>query len=297
MSDSNTQPQIKNALQPSGYTFKATSGSSVPDDLLDKCAKLFSGHYGVWSAEAAVKVSTFLKAGQHVKLNAKKLRAQSLSPPESSVLVTCFEAASPDNLVGHAFATVWQYKGASQCHPPALGKAGWITQLVVHPSHRRQYIATYLLQHLKTHPLFQDVTAVGLASSHPASVAALAKYNDVNTKIHTISLPFIAKTAPLIIATTPINYLKDAKLLGSLFRVSPAGSDSNPGVISAIDTQFHVDHTEPLEVLKAFKDSASESGEEGGKGWVLGELEEGHEFLIVVPVHHVWGKVTFKLVT
>jgi uncharacterized membrane protein YGL010W len=56
------------------------------------------------------------------------------------------------------------------------GVVGWITQLVVHRSVRKRYIATQLLQTLKVHPLFQRVTIVGLVSSHPAACNALAKY-------------------------------------------------------------------------------------------------------------------------
>jgi len=200
--------------------------------------------------------------GQHVKLNSKKLRAQSLEPPTSSVLVTCIKPDS-DELIGHAFATVWNYDG---------GIVGWITQLVVHTSHRRLNIATHLLQTLKPHPLFQTITAIGLATSHPASIAALAKYNDITTKVHQINTSFIASTAPKILASTPINYLKDIKPLGSLF-----DETATNGVISAVDTQFFVDHKEPLEVLQAFKDKQ-------GGGWCLGELLEGYEFLIVIPV-------------
>lgn len=57
-----------------------------------------------------------------------------------------------------------------------LDVAGWITQLVVDKNFRRRYIATHLLQTLKDHDLFQNVTVVGLASSHPAACNALAKY-------------------------------------------------------------------------------------------------------------------------
>ena len=41
---------------------------------------------------------------------------------------------------------------------------------------RRRRIATRLLQTLKTEELFANVTAMGLASSHPASCTALATY-------------------------------------------------------------------------------------------------------------------------
>ncbi|KAF8902259.1 hypothetical protein CPB84DRAFT_1814979 [Gymnopilus junonius] len=236
----------------SPYAFAVTSGLDIPDTLLDQCAKLFSAHYGVWNDQAAIKISPFLKAGQHVKLSTTKLRAECLEPPARSVLATCFTS---DELVGHAFATTWDYEG---------GTVGWVTQLVG--------IATQLLQKLKPHPLFQNVTAVGLASSHPASVAALAKYNDVNQKVHEIDTKFISTTAPKILASTPVNYLKGAPLLGSLFSTGTSENDLR-GIISAIDTQFYVDHAEPLE-------------DKQGGGWCLGELKEGHEFLIVVPVSH-----------
>ena len=53
---------------------------------------------------------------------------------------------------------------------------GWVTQLVIDALVRKRYIATQLLQTLKTHPLFSNVTAVGLVSSHPAARDALSKY-------------------------------------------------------------------------------------------------------------------------
>lgn len=56
------------------------------------------------------------------------------------------------------------------------GKVGWVTQLVVDIEVRRRWIATHLVQTLKKDKLFANVTAMGLASSHPASCSALAKY-------------------------------------------------------------------------------------------------------------------------
>ena len=58
----------------------------------------------------------------------------------------------------------------------STGVVGWVTQLVVDASFRRCYIATSLLQTLKIHPLFGDITAIGLVSSHPAACIALSKY-------------------------------------------------------------------------------------------------------------------------
>ena len=56
-----------------------------------------------------------------------------------------------------------------------VGVVGWVTQLVVSRGARRQYIATHLLQLLRTHPLFKSVNSVGLVSSHPASCNGLSK--------------------------------------------------------------------------------------------------------------------------
>ena len=67
----------------------------------------------------------------------------------------------------------------------SIGVVGWITQLVVDASIRKRYVATRLLQTLKDHPLFYDITAIGLGSSHPAACDALAKY----TSKHLLHLP------------------------------------------------------------------------------------------------------------
>ena len=57
-----------------------------------------------------------------------------------------------------------------------LDVVGWIMQLVIDKSVCKCYITTQLLQTLKDHDLFQNVTVVGLVSSHPAACNALVKY-------------------------------------------------------------------------------------------------------------------------
>ena len=69
---------------------------------------------------------------------------------------------------------------------------------------------------------------------------------------------------------TPIGYLKTAKPCGSLFQ-----DDYEPGVVSSVLTDFFVDHAEPLAALDGFKADGD---------WCLGELLDGHEFLIILPV-------------
>ena len=154
---------------------------------------------------------------------------------------------------------------------------------------RRRYIATHLLQTLKTDELFANVSAMGLASSHPASCIALAKYasksfmssiyhsvlswlNEVllDVKIENIDLSFCRENAKLICEASPVGYVHAMQPLGTLFE-----KDCTSGAISSVNTEFYVDHDEPLAALQTFKAS--------GK-WCLGELLEGHEFLVIVPV-------------
>lgn len=165
----------------------------------------------------------------------------------------------------------------------------WVTQLVVNKNFRRRYIATLLLQNLKFHPLFAVITAIGLASSHPASVNALAKFSRkyralsdtyilrILIKLKDLSpqrldLPFIAQNAKDILQTSPIQYIRDASssLKGSIFEENPT-----PGIVSSAFTDFFVDHEEPLNILQTYIDAGR---------WCLGDLLDGHEFLIIVPV-------------
>ncbi|KAF8812722.1 hypothetical protein BYT27DRAFT_6406453 [Phlegmacium glaucopus] len=240
---------------PSSFCYAVQAGNAITDDLLESCAKLFSSNYAVWG-ELASTISKFTKPGQSVKMTGQKLRAQCLSAPERTVLVTCFKH---NDLVGHAFATVWNYEG---------GVVGWVTQLVVDATVRRRYIATQLVQTLKTHELFRDITAIGLASSHPASVNALAKYS--NIRVNMVDTNFISQNARKILAATPISYIKDTQLRGSIFE-----ENCETRAVSCANTMFYIDHREPLEVLEDFKRQGR---------WCLGELLEGHEFLIIVPV-------------
>jgi hypothetical protein len=81
-----------------------------------------------------------------------------------------------------------------------------------------------------------------------------------------LDFEFIHANIRPILTSTPVEYLKTAELRGKLFEEEPR----EPGTICCIDTSFYVDHTEPLEALMEFND------------WPLGELPEGHEFLILV---------------
>ena len=70
---------------------------------------------------------------------------------------------------------------------------------------------------------------------------------------------------------SPIRYVKTAKLRGNLF--NPEDDDAASGLVSSVDTDFWVDHTEPLEALAWVRDRMD---------WPLGELHDGHEFLLIL---------------
>jgi hypothetical protein len=79
--------------------------------------------------------------------------------------------------------------------------------------------------------------------------------------------------AARILDSTPVDYLKDIKPCGALFE-----EGCTTGNVSSVFTRFWVDHTEPLDALNVFKANGR---------WILGDLPEGHEFLIIVPVSTV----------
>lgn len=85
-----------------------------------------------------------------------------------------------------------------------------------------------------------------------------------------LDLYFIARNAPAVISSTHVEYLKSAPLRGSLFQ-----DDVTDGSISSIDTAFFVDHTEPNRILAQYV---------ADNKWALGELVEGHEFVVLVPI-------------
>ncbi|KAI0089838.1 hypothetical protein BDY19DRAFT_889007 [Irpex rosettiformis] len=227
-------------------------GTEVTNDELAKCARLFSDNYGVWGP----KVNKPLYPGGRVKMNAARLRKQCLSDPENTILSMRFINGE---LVGHAFATQWKYGEHVVC---------WVTQLVVDINMRQRYIATSLLQHISMHAWFISATIIGLVSSHPAACHAVAKL--AGTAISRINLEFIQAHAEGILNSTTVDYLKGIKLKGSLF--DPTVDD---GTVSLVDTSFFVDHDEPQATLDTYIQD---------RCWVLGNLVDGHEFFMVVPV-------------
>ena len=84
-----------------------------------------------------------------------------------------------------------------------------------------------------------------------------------------MDLDFIGKNANEVMSTSPIAYIRDAEVCGTIFN---AGDTT--GIVSGVNTSFFVDHTEPLEALAVV--------EEYWK-WPLGKLPDGHEYLLILP--------------
>ena len=74
---------------------------------------------------------------------------------------------------------------------------------------------------------------------------------------------------------SPIRYVRTAKLHGSLF-----DHRDGSGLVSSADTKFWIDHSEPLEALTAIRKV---------QYWPLGDLHDGHEFLLIVDNKHKRG--------
>ena len=85
-----------------------------------------------------------------------------------------------------------------------------------------------------------------------------------------MAVGFIRDNAEAIMKASPIRYVKDAVLRGSLF-----DREDTSGVVSSVYTNFFVDHTEPLEALAWVRE---------GLDWPLGELLDSHEFLFIIAV-------------
>ncbi|KAL1603762.1 hypothetical protein SLS60_005352 [Paraconiothyrium brasiliense] len=226
----------------------------VTPEMLEGAAALFSSSYGVWGPLAAEKMS------QRVKMSVARLREQCLAPDTRSVFV---RALSNGELAGYVFATRWDYQGRQVC---------WVTQLCVSPAFRGQKLATKLLLELRTG---ENDRGFGILSSHPHAI--LAALRAFGRGVEEVDLGMARVHAQGIIDASPVEYVRGAKLTGTLFGI---GSGMESGTCCA-DTSFWVDHTEPLTALQQVK----------GRGvqWPFGELPEGCEYIVLVKGAEVDG--------
>ena len=81
--------------------FQVWGGESVNEDILEKCSKLFSEHYGKWGDRG-------IKSGKNVSLSADRLRTQYLFDPKTCSLITA--TTKSNELVGHAFVCRFPFR-------------------------------------------------------------------------------------------------------------------------------------------------------------------------------------------
>ncbi|KAL3951836.1 hypothetical protein ACCO45_013553 [Purpureocillium lilacinum] len=218
--------------------YETFAASQVTDAMLEEAAALFSENYGTWGAKAE-------QPGKPVTMTAHRLRDEFL--PSRGGRVVDGQPA------GHALACRWKHGGQNVC---------WITQLVVGERFRTHGLARGLLTTLREHS--DDV--YGLASSNP--VECLAAASSFGSHIQLLSLDYIKSNAEAVMKSSPIPYVRDAKLCGKLF------GDASSGLVAGIDSRFFVDHAEPMQALKEIKQHWD---------WPLGDLPEGCEYLVVMP--------------
>ncbi|KAI1739674.1 hypothetical protein F4680DRAFT_421165 [Xylaria scruposa] len=229
------------------WLFETFPGTEVTDHMLSEAAKLFSENYGVWGKTSPL-------SGKRVSMNARRLRNQSLPDATAASYV---RVTVDGTLAGHAFACRWSCDGMTVC---------WVTQLVVVKGYRERGLATSLLRALR-----EDTDDIfGIASSQPA--ACLAATKAFGTTIERSSLDFIAKNAGSIMKASPVLYIRDSRLRGALF-----DDKDSTGLVSGVDTEFLVDHDEPLEALNKVRELWD---------WPLGELPDGHEYLLIIQGKH-----------
>lgn len=191
-------------------------------------------------------------------MSAKRLREQILPSRADSVYIRIMAAGQ---LVANVFGTRWIDEDNRQML--------WITQLCVSKQHRNQGIAKSLLENLG-----QNEEAVGILSSHPFAISAVLRVFDRG--LDDVDLEITKKHAAAVMKSCPVGYVQSAELRGTLF----GPSDNDDGALSCADTKFWVDHGEPLEALETIRSK--------GIVWPLGELPDGHEFVILVKSHRAF---------
>ena len=226
--------------------------ASITGEMIAAAAELFSQNYGVWGPKAAEKMGVErLKRGVRVKMSPKNVISQILPPGADNIYV---RALVDEELVGNVFGTHWMYQDK-----PVI----WITQLCVKSTYRSQGIAKKLVE-----TLHENEVCMGILSSHAhAILSVMHVYGRRSEEFDLISTRMHARN---IMDTCPVKYVENAKVWGSVFE------PVNDGSVSCAYTNFWVDHEEPLKALGALQKRKID--------WPLGELPEGHEFLIVVQL-------------
>ncbi len=223
------------------YKYEWCVGHMCNESMIEECSLLYSNNYGMWSDNNPNQLK-----GQ-VKLSKDRIR-EMLYVDETAL----YYARDIENnqIVGYAIAL--------RKHIKYLGVFSWVTQLVVHKSHRNQGIAENLLFSIWG---LSDDYAWGIITSNPYAVRALEKA----TRRRSVPIKIKKKIEKIIsIGNDNINYINND--------IEYIVDKTN----SKINTCFYVSHADLAEkILNVISDETP---------WLLGELEEGWE----------WVAFTFK---
>ena len=217
--------------------------SEINNELLLKCATLFSNHYGIWSEKGFVP-------GKHVKLSLDKIKQQFLFD-DNTYIVIATDFATHDG-IGHAIGTRFYCDFLK-------GHASWITQLVVHSDYRNKGIATRLCQ-LSWSPKFDY--ACGIVSSNPYAIKALSSATNCVIEPERI-IPYL----PQLITLSNIPYLINA--LTTSYTTLTTSTTIIQTDRCVLNTNFHICHDDVDQIRCSIHD------------WSLGELSEGEEYAVV----------------
>jgi hypothetical protein len=274
---------------PSSYRFSFLSqtepNSSARSSLLSSCAGLFSSHYGCWSTDPAneAKLKQFrLKSGTRVKMTPERLANDLLFDCScDAALIHHFPSGE---LVGHAFFCTFEVSDLrdstsnlySNLNLPYLTR--WITQLVIHSDHRGKKLSVFLLSQALFDRPTTRFSSVGLVSSHPAAIRALESATNMRCSIRNGNFQLI----PKVLKSVSVPYLShQSDSFSSFLTLSHSSEESSD--TCWLDTQFFVDHSEVLHILKQ---ECSNNGNDPNRSWALGSpLPEGSEFVAFVQFH------------
>jgi hypothetical protein len=225
------------------YTYELLACEDVTESVLEECAVLFSGHYGVWGERG-------VKPGKRVILSASRIKKMCLFDASKCCLATA-RCAETGELIGHAFL----------CKVPFFGCGFvWVTQLVVKMQFRHRGIATKLCG------LVNDAKTVAWAivSCHPFAIRAVEKMAGCGV----CNVKMISNFAEDLVKAADIPYVHACQLRISDLRC-------------VIDTQYYVDHDEVNQLVCCLSDWKLGDLRDGEEYFavILGRNEEAIDFV------------------
>lgn len=223
--------------------FEWLDPSGISNDILVKCAHLYSEHYGKWGKNG-------VHPGHSIKLSSLRLQ-DLIAGSNSQVAIAKYNEA----IVGYAFA--------KQLKIPEKGLVSWVTQLVVHKNYRNIGIAKRLLNGIWG---FSNHYAWGIVTANPYAVKALEKATRRRCNPN-----YIQNLGNQVLDTgkQAIRYVSDAK---------PVFEQN----LSVIDTRFYVDTSEfSLKKNSDWTKEWKLGNLEPGQEWFAFTFHEQDEFALM----------------